>query len=449
MTNPPYVKPAPADDDDDTERERAELAASVPKPQIPEEALYGILGDITRSIAPQTEADSAAIYAQLLVTFGNCVGRIAYFQIEQTRHFANLFVNLVGRTSRGRKGTSLDYVIELFRRADPLYQIQTTGGLSTGEGLIWNVRDPIFRMEYNKKSKCAETVRVDDGVSDKRLLDVETEFARTLRAMARHGNTLSAVLRKAWDSGDLRTMTKNESAKATSAHVSLIGHITENELSRELTESDHFNGFVNRFLWVAVTRSQLLPDGGCLDPEVFTDYAEKLEKILNKAIAVREMHRTDEARHLWRAVYGNLSADRDGMLGVATSRAEAQVLRISMINALTDDGSSEIRLPHLAAALAFWDYCFASARKLFGDKLSDPKAQQILDELRRRSAGMTRQQIFDEIFGRNEKSSRIQVALDLLLRLKLVTRKSEPTAGRTAERWFAVAPLNTFKTFTT
>jgi hypothetical protein len=407
----------------------------LPKPEVSEEALYGILGDITRWIGPQTEADPVAIYSQMLVTFGNYIGRDAYFQVEQTKHHANLFVTLVGRTSRGRKGTSLDYVTELFKQADPLYQIQTTGGLSTGEGLIWNVRDPIVKTEYNRKSRCSETVQVDDGVSDKRLLVVETEFARTLRAMARHGNTLSAVLRRAWDDGDLRTMTKNEAARATGAHVSMIDHITEDELARTLLEDDPFNGFANRFIWPCVARARILPDGGSLDPKVFTQWADKLAEVLGKAAAVREMRRDEDAKRLWHDIYGSLSADWEGLLGAVTSRAEAQVLRISMINALTD-GSPEIRVPHLKAALAFWDYCLASARKLFGGKLSDTKAQRILDELKRRHpAGMTRTEISEEIFGRHEKSTRIDLALQLLARLKLASSKNELTDGRTIERW--------------
>jgi Protein of unknown function (DUF3987) len=414
---------------------RDDIQTAAPKPQISPDALYGLLGEITQWIEPETEADPAAIYAQVLVAFGNHIGRCAYFQVEQTKHFPNLFVNLVGRTSRGRKGTSLDYIIQLFAQADPHYRIQTTGGLSTGEGLIWHVRDPIFRSEYDKKTGCSERVQVDDGVSDKRLLVIEAEFARTLHAMARHGNTLSAVMRRAWDSGDLQTLTKNESAKATGAHVSLVGHITEDELRRDLSEGDHFNGFANRFLWIAVSRSKLLPVGGKLDCAVLEQYAERLDDALDKASQVREMRRAPDAQELWRTAYGELTKDNDGMLGLATSRAEAQVLRISMINALTD-GSSEIQLRHLQAALAFWEYCFASARKLFGGRVSDPRAQQILDALRRRPEGMTRRQISEEIFGRNLSTDRISNALQLLLDAKLAVARTEATDGRSAERWF-------------
>jgi hypothetical protein len=127
------------------------------------------------------------------------------------------------------------------------------------------------------------------------------------------------------------------------------------------------------------------------------------------------------------------------MLGVVTNRAEAQVLRISMVLALSD-GSEVIKLAHQEAALAFWDYCFASARRLFGHRLFDSKAQKILEELRRRPQGMTRKQISEEIFGRNLNAERLGLALRRLLECNLVRYVIEPTGGRDAERWFAITP---------
>jgi hypothetical protein len=416
-----------------------------PKPTFPEAALYGLLGDITRFIMPQTEADSAAIYTQLLAAYGNNIGRKAFFQVEQTNHYTNLFANLVGRSSKGRKGTALDYIKKLYGQADPTYLSQFARGLSSGEGLMWAVRDPISKTQYNKKNQTSETVQVDPGVTDKRLLVTETEFARALRVMARPTNILSTVIRDAWDSGDLRTLTKNEPARATNAHISIIGHITEEELEKELAECDLFNGFAGRFLWIAVSRSQLLPEGGNLEEETLKEFASKLRQSLFDAVT-RETHqvsretyqmtRDKEAREHWKGIYAELSAERPGMLGAATNRAEALVLRVSMILALTD-GSYEIRLPHQQAALAFWDYCLGSARRFFGHRVSDPKAQKIFDELRKRPEGMTRRQISEEIFARNLTAERITFALQMLLKLKLAHRKTESTNWRDAERWYA------------
>ena len=73
-------------------------------------------------------------------------------------------------------------------------------------------------------------------MADKRLLVYEPEFASVLKVMARDSNTLSAQIRQAWDSGDLRTMVKNNPAVASGTHISILGHITKEELLRYLTD---------------------------------------------------------------------------------------------------------------------------------------------------------------------------------------------------------------------
>src|SRR5262249_60837842 len=131
-------------------------------------------------------------------------------------------------------------------------------GLSSGEGLTWAVRDPIQKRERIKerdKPAHYEEVESDPGVADKRLLIHEPESANVLKQTERQGNTLSAILRQAWDGGDLRTLTKNSPARATGAHVGLIGHITADELRRYLSSTEAANGFGNRFLWVCCRRS--------------------------------------------------------------------------------------------------------------------------------------------------------------------------------------------------
>ena len=64
------------------------------------------------------------------------------------------------------------------------------------------------------------------------------------------------------DGDTLRVMTRHQPLKASGAHISVVAHITEEELGRELTDTDTLNGFANRFLWVVVRRSKRLPFGG-------------------------------------------------------------------------------------------------------------------------------------------------------------------------------------------
>ena len=110
---------------------------------------------------------------------------------------------------------------------------------------------------------------------------------------------------------------------------------------------------------------------------------------------------TDAACSRWAAVYSALSAAQPGLLGAVTARAEAQVVRLALVYALLD-GKSEMDEPHLKAALALWEYCEASAVRIFGDALGDPVADEINRALQQAGVGgMTRTAIRD-LFGRNQ-----------------------------------------------
>ncbi len=88
----------------------------------------------------------------LLAAFGNAIGRGAYFRVGADLHHLKLNVVLVGDTSKGRKGMSWGFPRELMRAADKRWiDERVLHGLSSGEGLIYAVRD---RLEgENKKAR--------------------------------------------------------------------------------------------------------------------------------------------------------------------------------------------------------------------------------------------------------------------------------------------------------
>lgn len=392
-------------------------------PELHKNALYGLAGDLVRLIEPHSEADPAAILMQTLIAFGNVIGPNPHCRVEQaSRHGLNLFCVLVGESSKARKGTSWNHIRRIFAPVDSAWAAnRIMGGLSSAEGLISEVRD-----EH------------DNAVStDKRLMIVQDEFASVLRIMGREGNNLSPVLRSAWDGETLRTLVKNDPLKATGAHISMIGHITRPELLKYLSETESHNGFANRLLWTGVRRSKFLPEGG----EISADLIHVLSIRIASAVKwgseePREMRRDDAARRLWAAVYPELSEGLPGLLGAATSRAEAQVLRLSAIYAVLDR-SATVRLEHLRAALAVWDYCLASARFIFGDATGDATADRIRDALMMIGAeGLTRTDIRD-LFKRHASGERIEKALKHLEVLGQAFRRELTTDGRSIEIWTA------------
>lgn len=139
---------------------------------------------------------------------------------------------VVGDTAKGRKGTSWGQVRRLYELADAEWTSErTAGGLTSGEGLIYHVRDSQSKqVPVKEKGKpTGEYVEevVDEGVVDKRLLVFEGEFAQVFKVMGREGNTLSPVIRDLWDRGDVRTLAKNSPLRATGALVSILAHVTQ------------------------------------------------------------------------------------------------------------------------------------------------------------------------------------------------------------------------------
>ena len=393
-----------------------------PKP-LGEDAYIGIAGDFVGAVEMHTESDPAAILFQFLVCFGNCIGTHSFYRQEWTPHNAREFVLIVGRSAKARKGTSWNIVKEIFKLADEnWFKKRIVGGLGSGEGVVNSVRDEqTERDEQGRETTIA-------GVTDKRLMVVESEFASVLSVSGRDGSTLSEVLRNAWDSGNIQTLTKNNPLRATNAHISVIGHITETELVKKLGDNAIFNGFANRFLVVCAKRARLLPDGGSLTDEDFQKLATLLTRAIDTARKISRLTRSEEARKLWHEVYPKLSGDRAGNFGAITSRAEAHVLRLSMIYALLD-GSSEIQLCHLKAALECWRYCQDSALYIWGD-FTGGLAGKIRDSLASAGQrGLTRTQLYNALGGRTP-AEEIEPELSKLISSGEVHDEQKQTSGR-------------------
>lgn len=402
-------------------------------------AFHGLAGRLVRVIEPYTEADSVALLVQLLVAFGSVIGRSAYLLAENDRHYCNLFAVIVGRSSKARKGTSWGRIKQLFASFIDWMSDRVKTGLSSGEGLIWQVRDRLVEEKWNEGKKgepgFSEEVVVDAGVADKRLLVEEPEFASVLKVTSREGNTLSPTIRSAWDTGALSTLTKNSTNRATGAHISIIGHITNVELKRTLRETEAGNGFGNRFLWVCSKRSKILPESRPVPADILAPLVAELHEAISWAQNRGEMSRDEEAREDWIRVYPELSGDRHGLAGALTTRAEAQVSRLSLVYALLDQ-SPVIRREHLEAALALWDFCEQSARFIFGESLGDPVADEIRRLLESKPDGATRTEITQH-FGGHKSRKELDAALKTLLELDLVDRrKTGDTGGRPKETWF-------------
>ena len=145
------------------------------------------------------------------------IGRDAFFKSRRPAITPTSSCCLVGDTAKARKGSSFDHVASLLADARPRRSpSRLTTGLSSGEGLIWAVRDPQGQDPGAQRQAAAgrrTRIRVSAEGHRPRDLDLSRPALRLGRTAAR-----AADPHRARDA-------------PPSAHISIIGHITQTELA--------------------------------------------------------------------------------------------------------------------------------------------------------------------------------------------------------------------------
>ena len=156
---------------------------------------------------------------------------------------------------------------------------------------------------------------------------------------------------------------------------------------------------------------------------------------MNFARNIGEISRDKKAEAIWEAVYPELSEGKPGLMGAVISRAEAQVMRFACIYALLEK-SEFIKIEHLRAALALWDYSEKSATLIFGELSGDPAVDKAKAALQ--ANGTLTMTELHGLFGRNAPKAEIERVASLLLKQKIATiETANDGQGRPAQilRW--------------
>jgi len=374
----------------------------------------GLVGQVVQLFDPYTEAHPVAVALQFLVAFGNIVGRAPHFYVGETIHHMNENLAIVGGSSRTRKGDSKNVALRALVDTDSAWAANHASGLSSGEGLIHAVRDP-----YGN----------DLGVSDKRLLVIETEFTTALKQFSRDGNTLSNLLRDAWDGKPtLRTMTRNSPLRATEPHISVIAHSTPEDLHDHFSNLEAANGLGNRFLFALTDRSKFLANPGRVPPKQLASLVHRVSTTVQWAATTGTIVRTPAGDALWAWLYPELTKDEPGLIGKLLARSEAHVARLSALYALSAR-TSQIDVPHLESALAAWRYVAASTRLIFCERTGNEAADRIRHEMvPGQSLSLTA--IRSQIFNNHVTAGKLRTALEVLLAMGDIQVAEAATLGR-------------------
>jgi hypothetical protein len=419
---------ASADSDDEADEVDEADAGSFlgATPVLDPDAYRGTVGELVQTIAPHTEAHPAGILVALLVGVGAQLGRGPHQVIDGTRHGANLYALLVGPSMDGRKGTAVSYARRVLRELDADFAANVASGLTSGQGVIYHVRDGV-----DAKGERA----ADAGVTDKRLLILEAEMGGALRQMQGRENTLSPVLRDAWDANTLRTLARTNALTATDPHIALLGQISAEELRSLVSDVDFTGGLLNRFLFVHVERTRLLPFGGDVPVTALAPLVERLRYRLPAARAVGLVTFTSDGADWWRGHYAELSTGRAGRVGIATRRGAPIVRRLAMLYALCD-GRTQMARGDFEAAYAVWRYSVASATLAFGAADFSPIARRLLEAmLDAGPEGADRRALRRASGSNNFPADRIVAALEELRSAGVARATREETAGRPREVW--------------
>lgn len=384
--------------------------------------LYGLIGDVARAGADNTEANPFAIAANFISFMSAAVGRGPYMAVGNTMHHCRSFTLHVGRSGRGRKGDAVALVVRIANAVHALDQNAAPqihrGGLSSREGLVFLIHDGF------KEGK-----REVPPISDKRLWVVESEFANILQQGKRDGNTLSPALRDCWDGVSLKPATKSNRLHASDPHVNVSGAITPGELLALIASKDLSNGFANRFMLVWAERTQIVPFPQPTTLEHVKQLAKQVKAVLDYCQAQRFAERdhmridlTEAAKALYSKLYrGELNDNSAGeRITALIERRAPMLLRLAMLFALCDL-KTEVDEHHITAALAWIRFSVDSMKFVFAsaaDEVAVAEVNEAAAKIVRYLTGktkVTRKELSVHCFSGHASKDRIDAALDELL----------------------------------
>jgi len=434
-----------------TGKEERDGPSPLAPPVMAAEGFPALVRAIVDAACASSEAHPVAVAANVMGLFCCAVGRAPYQRIGDGKVHARPFPLVIGKSGKARKGTAELTPREVARRADAILRKRHqnedrlrihAGGLSTGEGVGYAIRDA--REPDEKTGKGG-----DLGVNDKRLMVIESEFANVLAQAKREGNILSPTIRNLWDGRDVEPLTKTSQLTATRPHVVIIGHITGHELREKSTENDAANGLLNRFMMLHVHRPKLVPLPEPTSESALSALGERLADAIDYATRgdphgnnTHEVKMTSEAKEFWCELYPQITRERDGKAGSLMARSEVYARMLAMVFCLMDQ-RSDIEPCDLQAAVAWVEYWHQSITYVFltGEDESelDDFTKTVL-ELVLMSPGVKLSEL-QEHWNR-KKTAEVKAALETLLNMALPPiemRRDSSTGGRVAQRYYPVS----------
>lgn len=353
---------------------KTRLGVGVPEkkyPTLPDSAWCMTARTYYEALRNSTSASEAYHLAIFIATAGLALGRTVFFRLPKPK-YPNFFVALVGRAGKAKKGTAMDYGVDLLQDVAP--DVPWLSSVDSAEGFV----DFLSRNQKMQERKdiaallCFAELR---GLVDK--------------ASKEGSRNIIPKLAEAYDCGSkIEVGTRNNPLRANKPFTSLFGGASPTWLDK-LSMSDLEGGLGSRFIWIPANPKEPFDDPppinqGCWNSVVHTlgevrkFWAEKKET---------EFVLTPAAKELWKPFFKKLynSTGDDPLLEILGERMDLHCRKVAMVYAALER-TNEISTAQLAPAIAFTEFLVESMYSIFSDfGLSEIVKQQrlILEHIER------------------------------------------------------------------
>ncbi|MBM5026465.1 hypothetical protein HYO12_15740 [Vibrio parahaemolyticus] len=403
-------------------------------PKLQPEGLIGILKDTSALLSKGNEANETFIASNIMMRVAASIPR-GHIKTPFMAEFTEIRIFALHILPSGcGKGISDMQSDALFKAAIdqaengaispesglPLYSKVFSGGLSTGEGIAYELRDSVI----NEKGE------TEPGVDDKRLLVSEAEFSGVLSKGNAYGSILSPSIRKLFDGKSLEPMTKNNRVRCTDPHVCITGHITPEELLMKLNKDSISNGFANRFAFFSGIKPIHCPFPEIVDNSQLVELADSFNEIMLWCHASPKILTASECyNELWAKKYSELKeiGATDSVEVVLMQRAVQYATMYAMLFAVLEK-ATVLTAKHLTASLAwidFWHqsvrYIFSTENAVFSADKKNIEALEVLKKIQELIANNNGQPIartpLQQAFGKKYTSKQLSDVLKFLQEL--------------------------------
>lgn len=356
-------------------------------PAVPAAAWHGLAKSYCDVVHPTTAAPDSFHLAGFLAAAGAALGKSVYLRgggLDVT--YPNLFVALVGRSSRAHKGTSIKLSMQLAKEASAA--IGFTPAIASAQGVI---------KDFQRQREKQKSVVVACLAEMKHL--IETGNSAGL-------GSLMPMLCQLYDSpSELSIPTKNEPVFLDDPPMfSMLAGCAPRWLEK-LKPEDIESGIGNRVMFIAGEPRPFIADPPALDQTGWSDLAHQIAETAKfwQSRGPVQIKLSEEARPLWNKFCQSFDRARinDPMIESMNDRAFLHAGKTALIYAALDR-SDEILKKHLNAAIAYCDFLLSSLVYIFGGFSSSTwvKDEQRIIEIVQERGKITRRTLWKNHFKR-------------------------------------------------